>query len=358
MRDLARSVWQNKGTVLLLSLLAGILFLQQLVLSPETPFVVATTNSMEPTFEGYLRPNGLVDVFRGDLLLIVDTTPRVGDSIVFRTVSASIPIVHRVVALHLGNDGLRWYATKGDNNPVTDVFPGGTDFGWVPEEDVLGVVAFVVHDIGWFVLETGKPYFFVLLLLLAVVLAVLCLSTRQENKQRQEPQTKGKKEIRNQHVFRYITLTIVVGTLFTPVGIGLVQLGQGPNQVLVVQRDGSPLPNSLSFTNERWPLVEHYQQGNTHYSFINVGLKVTSSGPFNWVNTISLTVSIGARSQPTSWYHQPAHSAGTNSINATLVVLDLNTSSPSPVIVELSYWSTGLFHQQPRQQTIELQLGP
>lgn len=102
-----------------------------IVPATEHPVVVVISGSMEP---GYRR---------GDILLLhhlEDRYPvRVGDIIVYTLPKRDVPIVHRVLRMHVREaDGKRLYLTKGDNNRDNDrvLFTPGME--WIEEDMILG----------------------------------------------------------------------------------------------------------------------------------------------------------------------------------------------------------------------------
>lgn len=76
----------------------------------ESPIVVVLTGSMEPSFK------------RGDLLFLTwdYTPPKSGDIVVYKVPNYEIPIVHRVIATQLLENGDYNCLTKGDANEVND----------------------------------------------------------------------------------------------------------------------------------------------------------------------------------------------------------------------------------------------
>jgi len=81
-----------------------------LVFFNDSPIVVVLTGSMEPSFH------------RGDILFITwdYTPPESGDIVVFKVPSQEIPIVHRVIATQVLENGDYNCLTKGDNNEIND----------------------------------------------------------------------------------------------------------------------------------------------------------------------------------------------------------------------------------------------
>ena len=98
----------------------------------EKPLSVVTSGSMEPNLS------------IGDLLIIEKVDPaslEVGDIIVFKTRYNTMPIVHRIIEIKEGPDGLR-FRTKGDANP-------GSDIGYRTEDDIIGRVKYRIPKVGY-----------------------------------------------------------------------------------------------------------------------------------------------------------------------------------------------------------------
>ena len=147
-----------------------IYYILQQSLSTKTPIVVVVSGSMEP------------NLLKGDLLFLKGKDPatikngtaegKEGDIIVFDARglpgwnnAPNEPIVHRVIGKKFES---RWYFfTKGDANP-------SHDGGWVPEDNVIGVVVGRIPYIGWVkILLTDSG---LLIPLLVIVSALLIIS--------------------------------------------------------------------------------------------------------------------------------------------------------------------------------------
>ena len=142
-------------------------FIMQITLNTETPIVVVESGSMEPV------------IYRGDLLIVRGIPAseirngteedKDGDIIVFDAHGVWLnppaePIVHRVINKTF-EDGIWKFRTKGDANTLPD-------YGWVPEDNIYGVVVFKIPWLGWikiFLTESG------LLIPLLVIISVLLI---------------------------------------------------------------------------------------------------------------------------------------------------------------------------------------
>lgn len=125
------------------------------------------SSSMEPTY------------FRGDIVIIKKVSPdeiNVGDVIVFREPGSSDLILHRVVAIKEEN-AKRYFLTKGDNprtNPQVD------PWGWVPEDNVVGILVACVPYLGWIFLFFDEPSSRLMLILLILLVFFLYWSAGEE----------------------------------------------------------------------------------------------------------------------------------------------------------------------------------
>lgn len=112
------------GAVLAICIMFG------LGIFPVIPLAVAS-DSMKPKFS------------HGDVVYIVKTNPndiKLGDIVQYTL--GSISIVHRVVDIKYTPDGKRYFVTKGDNNPINDMWP-------VYDNQVVGKAVAQTPLIGW-----------------------------------------------------------------------------------------------------------------------------------------------------------------------------------------------------------------
>jgi len=152
---------QNKATVLgviaLLGIFSAALVIQAYYLRTSFPLGFISTDSMEPTYTGYLNVNdGSVNPLKGDILIFQQKTVQIGDLIAIDLPDRADIIVHRVISTKQ-ESGQSFYLTKGDNNPWTDSGHMGLNFGWVSQEYVLGVAILAIPGLGGLVacLQTG-----------------------------------------------------------------------------------------------------------------------------------------------------------------------------------------------------------
>ncbi|MGC9781495.1 MAG: signal peptidase I [Candidatus Heimdallarchaeota archaeon] len=162
----------------------------QAALHTDSPLVVVTSESMEPTYWGSRRENfGGQNDIRKDMLVVRGVDPseiKVGDVIVFyrilRTNSSAIdyvnePIVHRVNRIYFNStSGEYWFTTKGDNPQTNDRY---VDYDIAPDVDelrinefrligkIVGRVPYLGGIISYFKTKTGR---YVLIAIVAVIL--------------------------------------------------------------------------------------------------------------------------------------------------------------------------------------------
>jgi len=124
----------------------------------DTPFMVVSSRSMEPTLHV------------GDLIVVKKVDPetlKVGDIIVFYVPESqqqepiNFPIVHRIVAIIKNSSGI-YFKTKGDNNIAVDYWT-------IPEDYVVGKVVFVLPKLGMLLSEENKPIVIAVLSILLVI---------------------------------------------------------------------------------------------------------------------------------------------------------------------------------------------
>ncbi|MBK5112703.1 MAG: hypothetical protein KGD59_06205 [Candidatus Heimdallarchaeota archaeon] len=157
------------------------------ILHTDSPLVVVTSESMEPSYWGSNRPDfGTENDIRKDMLIVRGVDPstiKVGDTIVFyRVLVANTsqldyerePIVHRVNRVYLDNvTGDYWFTTKGDNPATNDDFVEIIDIGELQIHEfrligkIVGRVPYLGGIISYF---KGTPGRYVLIGIVVVVL--------------------------------------------------------------------------------------------------------------------------------------------------------------------------------------------
>jgi signal peptidase len=132
------------------------------ILGTEVPLAYVPSRSMEPN----LRV--------GDLVVVKGAKPGEisnGSIIVFYVPNHygedAYRIVHRVIKI-VEVDGILYYETKGDNNPISDYHR----WGYIPESYVIGVVAYRIPLLGYLPLKIRQPegIAFIALLIVALLL--------------------------------------------------------------------------------------------------------------------------------------------------------------------------------------------
>ena len=315
---------------------------------------------MSPTYNGFdlSQDTGYQfgDIFHGDVLILQNKAPQVGDVIVFNASLAdtpfpancslspqsslcSTPVVHRIVAERIVNGSLE-FATKGDHNSFSDAgnFFGGR-FGWIKSAAVIGVVVFVFQHIGWFMLFLFDPL--ILLGLFALLVYFFYKSFFSQSKYRSKKIVYlifRKKRILLTRTILF-TLIVIYLFLFTFFGIGLTDYFSFPNRI-------TPSLTNNEVIDSHSTNIENY----TNLLFINFLLNVSSSGFFNSIYKIDITTNIDNSSysiQNLTYVWTIVYSfAGTKTIHS-LFILDLTKhpilfNSNLQVTVLFKVFSTGL----------------
>ena len=306
---------ENLVFVIILGSIIFYLFFQVVILKTASPQVAVTTTSMVPTYQGFdLTEQGNIptqyfDILRGDLLIVQNIQPHVGDVIVFdashlvsscRDVSQSVPIVHRIVAEKIVN-GNYFYATKGDHNPTSDAGYNciGNDFGWIPSSDVLGVVVFDIHYIGWFSLQLQNP--FVRTLLIVAVLAIILLTVYdsfvKNDSSDKTPKPVVKPKIKRKVYLKYKKMTILINrskliasffiilVFLTFFGVGFLNYSTGTNSVTWIRNSNEERNGMIDLTTN----TEKYAVNSSDLYFYNYEIMINSSGSLNFVHKVTVT---------------------------------------------------------------------
>ncbi|MFA4663336.1 signal peptidase I [Pyrococcus kukulkanii] len=115
----------------------------KLALHTDTPLVVVVSGSMEPVF------------YRGDVVVLKGVKPdeiKVGDVVVYRSLVAKYPIIHRVREIKMEEVNGRpelCFVTWGDHNVVPDLYftPNGV-LDCVPQEAIEAKALLVIPKVG------------------------------------------------------------------------------------------------------------------------------------------------------------------------------------------------------------------
>ena len=298
--------------------------LQSYVFHTSNPQVAVTTTSMVPTYQGYdltqnydYHPFQYYDILRGDLLLVQNKNPQVGDVVVFnatmsdggKTINCMVPlnvrsdlcttpIVHRLVAERIVN-GQTEFATKGDHNPYTDAGDNrGNDFGWIYKSAILGVVIFAIHHIGWLSLQLQDNL--VRVGLIAAIALILLLTIwdsikpKKEEKKNKKSSEVSKKRVvflkfKNFHLRinrSNLSLFIIFIVIFTSYfGIGMINTATNHNTVQWVPRGQDETNNIINLRTSSTNQPEKY---GSIYMY-NTLIRINSSGSLNFVNKLVIT---------------------------------------------------------------------
>lgn len=90
---------------------------------------------------------------RGDILFLDNAYVepiRIGEIVVFKISNREIPIVHRVLELHVDENGKQMILTKGDNNNIDDRSGGIYARGqkWLDRDSIMGRAKLYLPKIG------------------------------------------------------------------------------------------------------------------------------------------------------------------------------------------------------------------
>lgn len=144
-----KALWKNKRALAFQALNLAMIIFSALMIwkalmiytNSESPVVVVLTGSMEP------------GILRGDILFLDNTYEepiRVGEVVVFKIDEREIPIVHRVLEVHVDKSGHQMMLTKGDNNNIDDRRGGIYARGqhWLHRDSIMGRARVFVPKVG------------------------------------------------------------------------------------------------------------------------------------------------------------------------------------------------------------------
>ena len=182
-----------------------------LALNTNSPLVVVTSESMEPTYYGSrrLENGGEYGDIRKDMLIVKGVEHsiiKVGDVIVFNYINhteENIPIVHRVTRVYQDNEtGDYWFSTKGDNPNSNNGFVIETPSGRVDELNIhesrvvgkiVGRIPYIGGIFYYFQGETGRYILIVGAVIIFLMVTTFSLLKRKEEKDAGEIVDKEKK---------------------------------------------------------------------------------------------------------------------------------------------------------------------
>lgn len=350
--------WDNVIFAIILCAIIFYFFFQVVILKTTSPQVAVTTTSMVPTYEGFdltenydITPHQYYDILRGDLLIVQNIPPHVGDVVVFKVQTETTPIVHRLVVERVV-DGVIQFGTKGDHNPTTDIGTIGNNFGWINESQILGVVVFAIHYVGWLSLQLQNP--FIRVFLIVAVLAIIVLTifdgsnkSKEKEKNKVEKDTVAKISRKIYLKFKSYKIQIYRPTFFllmflvmligTYAGIGVANYSSNQNTV-------HPLIINNQVIDLRGNLVEKY----SNIYLYDYELNISSSG---FLNTVSKVVVQAVYNNLTTQINNQAYVwtivydyAGTKSINSLLEFNVTPGMANIPIETTLTYtiYSSGL----------------
>lgn len=363
--------WDNILFIVILLSVGSYVFFQVVILKTTSPQVAVTTTSMVPTYEGFnltenpnLQPPQYYDILRGDLLIVQNIEPHVGDVAVFKAPGQSTPIVHRLVAERMVNGTLQ-FATKGDNNPTSDLcmICIGNHFGWINRSAVLGIVVFDIHYLGWFSLQLENSIIRTIFIIATIGIIAYAVydSTKSSgiSKGKKQNETKSitkhaylkikshKIQIHRPKLFFFIILGLL---LTTYVGSGVVNYSTGYNTV------HSSIQNNSVINLESGTNIENF----TNIYFYDYQMNIISSG---FLNTVSRVVVTPIYNNVTTTVTNPSYVwtivydfAGSKSINPLLV---FNTTSIQPntsinTTLQYKIYSSGLLASPVRTLNINV----
>ncbi|MBD3191536.1 MAG: signal peptidase I [Candidatus Heimdallarchaeota archaeon] len=183
-----------------------------IVLNTDTPIVVVTSESMQPTYWGSRRPEygGDSDI-RKDMLFVRGVPPseiKVGDVIVFEPTTEDIPIVHRVTAIYYNETtGEYWFTTKGDNNQ-SFIIGMGVEELTINESRLIGKVIGRIGYLGGIIsyLQQGRGQIILIVAVAILFIATIIWSLRPEEEDEDVFSSTDEKEERLEETSETVTV--------------------------------------------------------------------------------------------------------------------------------------------------------
>ena len=319
---------------------------------------------MSPTYQGFDRTNTTRDIFNSDFIILQKKTPQIGDVILFKPLTENKLYFHRIIAKEVIHN-VTYFLTKGDGNRFTDISNiGDTNFGWIPEQNVVGVAVFTVHWIGWFVNEMTSLNFLVPLLALIILLGIIYLNSKKEIKKTTITSKKNSPKHFIKYKIKLITLSkktlhkiLIAGLfaiiIFTFLGIEIVNAAMYPTNVQLLQSDNGSFPDSINFDDPHLFDLENIQYNGQIVFVFNMKLKISSGGLFNSIDSVKLQLESANAThiQDNSEYYYRWVStyqfAGTKLVNGALILpySMINTSGNTNLTIHISYTVSHLFFQ-------------
>lgn len=357
-------------------------FVQVLILKSVYPQISVQTTSMTPTYQGYdlteLQTREYYDIFRGDVLIIQNKEPHVGDTAIFQTrdpiTDQPLLVIHRLVAEQIVNNTI-FFATKGDNNPLTDVASNFNNYGWIAGSDILGVVVFSVHHLGWFLFEFSQLGQFVITNIIYIAILVV-IGYYFFNYRKQVKKSKGKSKPQSNfnlpkkihivfskwnidYTIKMNVLILVLLMIFPLLygAIGFSNYFTSTNQAVLDPTSDQAMLNGLVDLRYSTAFIEKYSNG----IFYNYHLKISSSGTFNFVDkvVIAATYNNYSLSNPDYIWTIVYDFYGTKIINAVQFFNTTNMPSTPLTIsttLTIQIYSAGLLAQAPVSHFVNFNL--
>ncbi|MHA1990504.1 MAG: S26 family signal peptidase [Candidatus Hodarchaeales archaeon] len=330
--------------------------------------VAVTTLSMDPVYGGYDPSNNgnekTFDPLNGDLLVIQTGKPQLGDTIVYDKIDGStpVPIVHRIIGMETNSSGYSYYLTKGDNNQPSDY----GRYGWISEEEVVGIVVLRIPSIGWLSLEIQELTMRVFLIVCLGVLLLLMLLEEDEEEEEKEKQkenvntnkessgifisffklfsfkrgsgTSWSKKIFSSQLGNIFLVFLIIFVLFS--GVSFTKAYSNNNHVNIVSQGPYKfIPGPIN--------------GSDFY-FLKFNLEINSQGYFNWIYKIETRFNnsediLYVWNIPYSYNHELEIKAG-------IMVPSESITESGDYTFNLRYttYSSGILAQDPYEQTFSL----
>ncbi len=315
-----------------------LIVLSGLVLVFGISFTTVTTYSMEPSFNGFVRSNSTIDIFNGDFVILQKKTPQIGDVILFRPVNENGLYFHRVIAKTVLHNQT-YYLTKGDNNRYTDNSQiGDTQYGWIPQSNVVGVAILTVHWIGWWVDTILSIDFLIPFLGIIILLGIFYYTSKDmiikklrtiKFKPNRVDAIKFKKvtiPIKKFHSKTVIVIILLAVLSLSSIAIELSNAQNNKIEINLLQTDGTPLPGYINLANPHLFDLEDLVYGTQSVYMLDIKIQITSGGIFDSLNSVTLRV-LSPQSNLNKDNYQLyyrwisiSHFAGTRTINGVLII--------------------------------------